>query len=326
MKKKISLFLALAFALSLALTSCAKTETPPASPAEAFVETDSAYPLTFDNYGREVTITAEPERVLALGPNTAELLVALGLGDRIIGTSLRNHSRGPLPEYAAEYENIPELNHSNATREAVISSGADFIYGLDWEFGGNGLDVDELAGYGITTYINSATTVELQYLEIRDIGKIFGIEDRAEAFIADQQARIAAVRANIAGQTAPNVLICDSIDAGIFTASGINFASLLLELAGGSNIFGDLSEKAWVTVSYEEVLAREPEVIVVFDYDSPSVAEKIAQIKANDILSQLDAVKNERFVILELESVLPGDRLAYSVEKLSAGFYPDLFK
>ncbi|MDR0904936.1 MAG: ABC transporter substrate-binding protein [Oscillospiraceae bacterium] len=327
--KKVSLFLAIILTLSLALTSCAETETPPASPpdaAESPAETESSYPLTFDNYGRAVTVTAKPERVLALGPNTAELLVALGLGDRIIGTSLRNHSRGPLPEYAAEYENIPELNHSNATREAVISSGADFIYGLDWEFGGSGLDTDELATYGITTYINSATTVELQYREIRDIGKIFGIEDRAEAFIADQQARIAAVKEKIAGSTAPDVLICDSIDAGIFTASGINFASLLLELAGGNNVFGDLNEKAWVTVSYEEVLAREPEVIVIFDYDSPSVEEKIAQIKANDILSQLDAVKNERFVILELESVLPGDRLAYSVEKLSAGFYPDLFK
>ncbi|MDR0935680.1 MAG: ABC transporter substrate-binding protein [Oscillospiraceae bacterium] len=327
MKKALSLLLALALALSLA--SCATADetatatNPPASAAEG---ANSAYPMTFDNYGREVTVTAEPQRVLALGPNTAELLVALGLGGRIIGTSLRNHSRGPLPEFAAEYDTIPELNHASATREAVISSGADFIYGLDWEFGGGeGLDVDELAGYGITAYINSAATIEQQYQEIRDIGKIFGIEDTAAAFIADQQARIAAVREKIAGQTVPNVLICDSIDAGIFTASGVNLASLLLETAGGRNIFGDLNEKAWVTVSYEEVLAREPEVIVIFDYDSPTAKEKIAELKASEILSQLDAVKNERFVIITLESVLPGNRMAYVIELLSKGFYPGLF-
>ncbi|MDR1560177.1 MAG: ABC transporter substrate-binding protein [Clostridiales bacterium] len=325
---KKTLFLLLSLVLALVPVSCAKKETlstnPPAE-TTAPVENESAYPLTFDNYERAVTVAAKPERVLALGPNTAELLVALGLGDKIIGTSLRNHSRGPLPEYAAIYETLPELNHSGATREAVITSGADFIYGIDWEFGGAGLDVDELADYGITTYINSAVTIPQQYQEIRDIGKIFGVGDAAESFIADQEARVAAVTNKIARQTAPNVLICDSINAGIFTASGINFASLLLETAGGKNVFGDLNEKAWVTVSYEEVLAREPEVIVIFDYDSPSAEEKIAELRANDILSQLDAVKNERFVIISLESVLPGNRIAYVIEQFATGFYPELF-
>jgi iron complex transport system substrate-binding protein len=323
MKKKIALLLALMLTFSLALQACAKApsaaDTSPAAPTQNVP--DAKYPQTYDNYGREVIVTAAPERVLALGPNTAELLVALGLGGKIIGTSLRNHSRGPLPEYAAEYESIPELNHGGATREAVISSGADFIYGLDWEFGGDGLDTNELLGYGITTYINSASTVEQQYKEIRDIGKIFGIEDTAEAFIADQMSRIAAVQAKISGQTAPRVLICDSIDAGIFTASGINFASLLLELAGGKNVFDDLSEKAWVTVSYEEVLARAPEVIVIFDYDSPSVEEKITELKSSDILSQLEAVKNDRFIVITLESVLPGNRMARVIEQLQEGMF-----
>lgn len=329
MKKALSLLLALALCLSV--VSCAKTDAPVTAPTPNATldlpveESTVVYPLTFDNYGRAITVEAAPERVLALGPNCAELLVALGLGDKIIGTSLRNHSRGPLPEYAAEYEVLPELNHSSATREAVISSGADFIYGIDWEFGGSGLDTDELATYGMVTYINSATTVEQQYQEIRDIGKIFGVEARAEAFIADQQARLASVQAKISGKEMPKVLICDSIDAGVFTATGVNFANELFALAGGNNVFGDLTEKAWITVSNEEVLAREPEVIVVFDYDAPSAEEKIAQIKADPSLSQLECVKNDKFVILSLESVLPGDRIAFAVETLAEGFYPDVF-
>jgi iron complex transport system substrate-binding protein len=285
----------------------------------------SEYPMTFDNYGRAITITAKPTKVLALGPNCAETMAALGLSGYVKGTSLRNHSRGPLPEYADAVNAMPELNHSNATREAIITSGADFIYGIDWEFGDSGLDTAELDSYGMTTYIDKATSIEETYQEIRDIGKIFAVEDKAEAFIADQQARIKTVQDKIAGQTAPNVLICDSIDAGIFTASGVNYANLLLETAGGKNIFGDLMEKSWVTVSYEEVLKREPEVIIIFDYDSPSVDEKKAELKANDTLSQLDCVKNERYVIIELESVLPSVRTAYTIEKMATGFYPDLF-
>ncbi|MDR3240395.1 MAG: ABC transporter substrate-binding protein [Clostridiales bacterium] len=296
------------------------TESPAGESDEA-----AAYPLTFENYGRTVTVTDKPQKALTLGPNCTEVFVALGLTDYIAGNSLKNHSRGPLPEYAADYERIPELNYGAATREAVISSGADFIYGLDWEFGGSGLDIVELEGYGMTVYVDSAATVEQTYQEILDIGKIFGIEDKAEAYTADQKSRMAAVQAKVAGKDAPKVLVYDSGNDGVFTASGANFESLLLGLAGGENLFGDLTEKAWLTVSYEEVLARVPDIILIHDYDAPSVEEKIAEMKANDMLSQLDCVKNERFGIIERESVLPGNRLAYTVEKLAKGFYPDLF-
>ncbi len=120
-------------------------------------------------------------------------------------------------------------------------------------------------------------------------------------------------------------MVYDSGNDGVFTCSGINFESLLVGLAGGENIFGDLDEKQWITVSYEEVLARNPDVILIHDYDSPSVEEKIAEIEANPTLSQLDCVKNERFAVITLESVLPGYRMAYAVETMAADFYPDLF-
>lgn len=324
--------------LALVLSSCGSTPAPSSQSTAgasastvqqstaSSAESTAEYPLTLDNYGREVVVKAKPQKVLTLGPNCTETLVALGLTDYIIGNSLKNHSRGPLPEYVKEYKKIPELSYANATREAVISSGADFIYGLDWEFGGDGLNADELAGYGMATYINSATTVEQEYQEILDIGKIFGIEDKAKAYVEDQKARIKAVQDKVAGQKAPKVLIYDSGNNGVFTCSGINFESLLVGMAGGENMFADQKDKAWVTVSYEEVLARVPDIILIHDYDSPSVEEKIAEIKANDTLSKLDCVKNERFAVIELESVLPGNRMAYTVEKLAKAFYPDSFK
>ena len=122
------------------------------------------------------------------------------------------------------------------------------------------------------------------------------------------------------------MLIYDSGNDGVFTCSGTNFETLLVELAGGKNIFDDLTERDWVTVSYEEVLAREPDIILIHDYDSPSVEEKIKEITSNPVLSQLDCVKNQRFATIQLESVLPGNRMAYSVERMAADFFPDLFK
>lgn len=283
------------------------------------------YPFTLENYGREVTITGKPTKVLTLGPNCTELFAALGLSDYVVGRSLINHSRGALPEYADAVDAIPQLNYASATREAIISSGADFIYAIDWEIGDEGCNIEEVENYGMTVYVNSATTLEEQYQEILDIGKIFDVEDTAEQFVDDQKKRIAAVQETVAGEEPVKVLVYDSGNDGVFTCSGTNFESLLIGLAGGENIFSDLDEKQWVTVSYEEVLARDPDVILIHDYDSPSVEEKIAEIKANPTLSQLDCVKNERFAVISLESVLPGDRMAYAVESLAADFYPQLY-
>ena len=337
-KRAIALLLAGAMTASM-LTACGTqkttgkveatetTETAADSAAETEAKdaSDSEYPMTFENYGREVTITQKPQKVLTLGPNCTELFAALGLGDYIIGRSLINHSRGPLPEYADVVNNIPELNYSSATREAILTSGADFIYALDWEISDEGCNIDEVADYGMTVYVNSASTLDEQYQEILDIGKIFGVEETAEAFVEDQKARIAAVQEKVKDQEPIKVLVYDSGNDGVFTCSGINFESLLIGVAGGDNIFKDLDEKQWVTVSYEEVLARDPDVILIHDYDSPSVEEKIQEIKSNPTLSQLDCVKNERFATITLESVLAGDRMAYAVESMAADFYPEVF-
>ena len=282
-------------------------------------------PVTVDNYGRRVTVTETLQRVLTFGPNCTELFIALGLGDKIIGNTLDNHSRGPLPEYAAEYAKVPELNYGSATREAVLTSGADFVFGVDWEFGGGGLDIAELEENGMNVLVERASNLDEAYNEIRAIGKIFKIEARAEEFIKEQERRIKAVTDKIKGREPLRVLVYDSGSSGVFTCSGGNFESMLIERAGGENIFGELGGKQWATVSYEEVLERDPQIIVIHDYDSPSVEAKIAEIKANDALSQLDCVKNERFVTIALESVLPGSRMAYAVERFAAAFHPELF-
>lgn len=279
---------------------------------------------SFENYGRVVEISKVPSKVLTLGPNCSELFCALGLQEYIIGNSLDNHSRGPLPEYKEAYDKIPELNYSSATREAVLTSGADFIYGIDWEFGEEALNLSELDRFGITVYMNSAQSLDDIYKEISDLGKIFKIEDRAEEFIQNQQQRIKNVKDRVSGQAPVKVLVYDNGGSGIFTCSGSNFETLLIEQAGGKNIFDDIKGKSWITVSSEEVLMRNPDVIVIHDYDSPSLEEKIAQIKHDPILSQLDCVKNERFVSIALESVLPGDRMAYSIERFAEVFYPEI--
>lgn len=282
--------------------------------------------ITYSNYDRDIIVAKEPQKVLTLGPNCTELMIALGLEDKIVGTSLSNHSRGPLTEYQDVYATIPQLTYGPATREAVISSGADFIYGIDWEFGSEALDIEELESLGITVYQSKATTLEEIYQEIETLGKIFNVQEKATEIITRQKESLESIEEKVKTQEPMKVLVYDSGNDGIFTCGGTNFESLLIEKAGGINIFEDIKDKQWATVNYEEVLAREPDVIVIHDYDTPSKETKIAEIKSNPTLSQLSCVKEERFVYITLESVLPGNRIAYSVELLARGFNPALFK
>src|SRR5690625_570511 len=173
-KKIIGIFLSIAI-LGIILVGCAANSNEETND-NSIEENSATYEtLTLDNYGREVVITEKPTKVLTLGPNATELFIALGLEDIVIGKSLDNHSREPLPEYVEAYGNIEELTYGSATREAVIASGADFMYGIDWEFGGEGFDVEELESYGLRTNKNSDFSLEDMYEVIHDMGTTFGV-------------------------------------------------------------------------------------------------------------------------------------------------------
>lgn len=256
-------------------------------------------------------------KVLTFGPNCTELFCALGLEDLVIGSTLNNHMQKPLKEYEEAYNSIPELSHSSATREGVLSSGADFIYGIDWEFGEEGIDINEVKDYGIDVMVSDASNPDEVYAEIEKIGKIFQAEDKAQELIKDQKSRIEKACQSVTAEEPARVLVYDSGNSGIFTAGKSNFETRLIEEVNGKNIFDDIKNQQWTTVSLEEAAARNPEVIIVHDYDTPTAEEKIKEIESNPALSQCDAVKNKRYVILPLESVLPGIRMASSVEAIA---------
>lgn len=278
---------------------------------------------TYHNYGDEVAIDYEPEHVITMGPNATELFCALGINNKVIGDCLNNHSRGALPKYKAQYDSIPELTHAEPTREAVLGTNVDFIYGIDWAFGSEGIDKKDLDDAKIPTYINKAQTFNEEYNEIRDLGKIFHVEKKASAIIDNQKKRIQSVENKVKGDKKTRVLVYDSGNNGIFTATGHNFEDELIQAAGGKNIFDDIQNKEWTTVSAEEAASRNPQVIIVHDYDKPSIKQKIKDIKKDPALAKTDAVKHNRFVTIPLEAVLPGIRMANTVEKFGHAFHPN---
>ena len=311
MKKLLVLVLAVCLMAILCLSATAETQ----------------YPLSLENYGRTLTVEAAPQKVVVVGPNVREVMAACGLADLVVGTCNNNSAQVPLPENEEAYFSMPELTFGDPTVEAVVSSGCDFVYmpydGLDDTF-----SLETMAEYGINVYVSHATNTEEMFRELAEIGEIFDIEDRMNAFIEDQRARIDTVKAAVT-DAEPKTVFCYSMDGGngtIYTSGARVLEPELVSIAGGAHAFADV-DAAWAPVSLEEILAKKPDAIVVHQYtqDGSDAEQKIESIKSDPVLSQLDCVKEGRFIVVQLPDVMPGVRAAHYVELVGEALHPDCF-
>src|SRR5713101_7664634 len=82
------------------------------------------------------------------------------------------------------------------------------------------------------------------------------------------RAQVAAVRAKVAGLRPVSVFVYDSGEAAPFTAPGLAMPSALIRLGGGTDIFAGL-RRSWTSVSWEQVVARKPQCVIINDYGTP---------------------------------------------------------
>lgn len=319
MKRLISFILCLCILFAL----CACNTSAPQSTPEPTEPVPSYEPVSFTNYGRSVTVKALPEKVVTAGPNCTEVFCALGLADRVVGKFMENHSQGALPELSEAVSGIPTLFAGYPSLEDILGSGCDFLYASSWIFDDE-LALAELENAGITVYVSEAADHDGLWTELRTLAKIFGVD--AEAVISSETGRIDAVSAALSGTEPKKVLVLDSfVGEQVFTAGGSNIESAYIEAAGGINVFAEL-EKPWNAVSREDVLAANPDYVIIHDYKGSGFDDKIAALKADPMLSNLDCLRNGRIIMLPLENVMPGMRSAESIEIIAKTMFPEQFE
>lgn len=323
MKRIIAFILCLVMAFSLC--ACKGDEPAPSTEPTAEPTPESSYaPVSFKNHGKRSPVTALPQKVVTAGPNCTEVFCALGLEDKVIGKCMENHSLGALTEYAEAVDSIPTLSVGYPTAQQIIDSGCDFLYASSWIFDDE-LTVAQLEKAGITVYVSEAETIEAVWQELRDLGKVF-LLDNIEEIVSEQCTRLEAVTDKLGEVTEPkSVFVLDSVIGDkLYTAGGTNIESAYIAAAGGVNAMSELT-KAWDAVEVSAVVAADPWCIVIHDYEGSSYDDKVAALKADPELSQLDCVKNERFVRLSLEDAMPGMRAVPTVEAIAQALYPDKF-
>jgi iron complex transport system substrate-binding protein len=307
----------------------------------------SGYPVTLDNCGREETFDKAPGRVVVMnGASVAEVstLLALGLKDRIVANQ-QSWGRSEVPGRAAAVKALPtgdiKLNAaSDIPREAMFALRPDLVlsvttYGFEQK---NGFATrEQLEQVGARTYVSpqgcdddpSRMTVDDSYRLLRDMGKIFHVEDRAEKLIASSRKRIAAVSEKVKkaeGKKKPKVMVLFSAmpmgnDAhtSVFARGIVND---ILAGAGGTNAFASAATTLFADLSKEKVATTDVDAVVLIGADDSDPAASARKLFKE--FPQWPAARNNTYVTLS-DSMYLGPSNDLAVEKVAKLLHPDAF-
>lgn len=288
------------------------------------------FPVTVDSCGEALTFNAPPKRAVIHDLNMTEMALSLKLNAQMVGVTGITGWYKTGPEFKAALGNIPELAPKNPTLENVLAANPDFFF-AGWNYGmkvGGEVTPASLARYNIKTLVLSescihvnkqrpAASMDLLYTDYVKLGTIFGKESLAKGHVAEWKTRLAKLPQPPKGATAPRVFLYDSGEDKPFTAGKYAIPSAMIAAAGGSNIMADM-DTSWGTTSWETVAARNPQFLVLLDYqDGNGVSKLMHFLQSHPAMKDTDAVKNKRFVGLRYAELTPGPANIEAIEKIA---------
>lgn len=287
---------------------------------------------TVQSCNRTVTFDAPPERAISNDVNLTEMMLVLGLADRMVGYTGISGWKTLDEEMRAGVDELPELSEKYPSKEVLVGADADFFF-AGWNYGmkvGGEVTPETLDPFGIQVYelTESCThimqkdkaSIDDMYNDLLNLGRIFDVEDKATALVQNYRAELAAFADNLETDAPLRVFVYDSGEDAPFTAGLYAMPTALIEAAGGVNVMDDFN-KSWGSVTWEEVVERNPEVIVIVNYGNVTAEQKREFMMSNPAFAELEAVKNDRFVTLEYVEATPGPRNIRAIKTLATAFW-----
>ncbi|WP_223461651.1 MULTISPECIES: ABC transporter substrate-binding protein [unclassified Pseudomonas] len=298
--------------------------------AQALAEA-THYPLTIKSCNREVTFKQAPKHALSHDINMTQMMLALGLKPQMAGYSGISGWKAVTPEMQSILEGLPELAAKYPSVETLLNANVDFFF-AGWDYGmriGGDLTPQTLQPLGINVYELSescafvmkrpSASLEDTYNDLRNLGRIFDVQDRANALIANMQAQVADIGKDLPTEK-PRVFLYDSGEDRAMTSGRLGMPQALIDAAGGSNVLEDV-DASWTRVNWETVVERNPQVIVIVDYSEVTAEQKIQFLLSNKALQSVDAIKHQRFIVIPYVQATPGIDNVLAVATLAKGFH-----
>jgi len=263
----------------------------------------------FDDLGRLVAINGTPQRIVSLAPSNTEILFALGLGEKVVGVT----DWCDYPPEALEKEKVG--GYDTPDIEKIVALNPDLIlvaYGTSMDV------INTLVGLGLTVFGIKTTDLDDLLNDIKTIGEITDKELEAYALTSEMESRIQAVTNQTEElEERPSVFYIVWHDP-LWTAGSETFIHELIEKAGGVNICQNLT--GYTTISIEEVVARNPEVIITSEWSFEWAMNET-------LLEGTDARQYDRIYQGDDDLVQrPGPRLVDGLEWFAYFIHPGIFE
>ena len=281
---------------------------------------------------RTVTFDTVPQKAISNDVNLTEMMLVLGLSKRMVGYTGISGWKTLDEEMRKGVKELPELSKKYPSKEVLIGADADFFF-AGWNYGmkvGGPVTPDTLKPFGIKVYelTESCThimkknkaSIDDMYNDLLNLGRIFKVEDKSNSIVDGYRKELTALTKDIQIKNPLKVFVYDSGKDTPFTAGLFAMPTALIEAAGGKNIM-DNFKKSWGTVTWEEVIDKNPEVIVIVNYGNVTAEQKREFMITNPAFKNIDAVKNDRFVTLEYVEATPGPRNIKAIKKLVKSFW-----
>lgn len=298
--------------------------------AQAFAEA-THYPLTIQSCNREVTFQQAPKHAVSHDINMTQMMLALGLKPQMAGYSGVSGWKSVTPEMRNILDGLPELAAKYPSVETLLDANVDFFF-AGWDYGmrvGGDLTPQTLQPLGINVYELTEScafvmkrppaTLEDTYNDLRNLGKIFDVQDRANTLISQMQAHVADIRKHLPTEK-PRVFLYDSGEDRAMTSGRLGMPQALIDAAGGRNVLDDV-DASWTRVNWENVVERNPQVIVIVDYGEVSAEQKVQFLLSNKALQSVDAIKHQRFIVIPYVQATPGIDNILAVATLAKGLH-----
>lgn len=269
---------------------------------------DSHYPVTITTYNYlkepvEITFDKAPERVVAIYQNSIETLLALGLEDKIVAAAGLDHD--VKDEYKDAFSKVNYLEDFTPSKETIIMEKPDFI--LSWYsiFDDKRLgDIDYWNENGVNTYMSlnsgvvSERTIENEINDILNLGKIFNVEEKAQALVDEITSTVSEVSSKVSNEEKQSAMVIEFYDDEIYTYGSKTLAGDMVTKLGA-----ELLNPEGGNIGAEDLIKLNPDCIFVsyMDRGNENVpVEEINKILENPAFASLSAVKNKRVYSIPL--------------------------
>ena len=319
---KIWLTAVLAVFMLAACGGTATEEKPKVEETSTEVEKDVAvdetsFPLTLtDAVGNEVTLETAPATIVSMIPSNTEILFELGLADEIVGV-------GDFDDYPAEAAEKEKIGGQEFNVEAIVAMNPEIVFGHESALGTSENGYQQIRDAGIPVFVvKNALDFDETYDTIETIGQATGKNDEAEKIITAMKLKVEEVLAKTATvENKKTVFVETSPAPEIYTPGKDTFMDQMLEMIGAENVAAD--QEGWFVMDSEEILNRNPEVILVmYDYIETAVED----VYARDGFDAITAIKEKEVIqVDENLTSRTGPRLALGLEAIAKAVYPEVF-